>query len=165
MAGVLGIAFTILQLHSEFATTIPRTLARNRDVWFVASYAIAYVYHRRGVHCNSIYACVVPGVARLHHSQIATPHYLRVTSIMCNSDGCGVGFAFGQPSYVVQTVLPPSDVPMGVTLITLFQNLSAAVFVAVAQGIFQGQLVSALRAMNLPEDVDVSATGAAQIPR
>lgn len=40
VAGVLGIAFTILQLGSKSATTIPRTLARNRDVWLAASYAM-----------------------------------------------------------------------------------------------------------------------------
>ncbi|ETS81320.1 hypothetical protein PFICI_06322 [Pestalotiopsis fici W106-1] len=56
--------------------------------------------------------------------------------------GFGVGFGFGQPSYVVQTILAPSEVPIGVTLITLFQNLSASIFVAVAQSIFQGELAS-----------------------
>lgn len=54
--------------------------------------------------------------------------------------GFGIGFGFGQPSYVVQTLLPAADVPMGVTFITLVQNLSASVFVAVAQSIFQGEL-------------------------
>ncbi|KAI1439609.1 major facilitator superfamily domain-containing protein [Annulohypoxylon stygium] len=54
--------------------------------------------------------------------------------------GFGVGFGFGQPSYVVQTLLSPSDVPVGVTFITLMQNLSASIFVAVGQSILQGQL-------------------------
>jgi hypothetical protein len=54
--------------------------------------------------------------------------------------GFGIGFGFGQPSYVVQTLLPAADVPMGVTFITLVQNLSASVFVAVAQSIFQGEM-------------------------
>lgn len=78
-------------------------------------------------------------------------------------DGFGVGFAFGQPSYVVQTVLPPIDVPIGVTLITLVQNLSASVFVAGAQSLFQDQLQTALQSLNLPVPVDVSTTGAAGI--
>ncbi|KAM0165473.1 hypothetical protein ACHAPG_000144 [Botrytis cinerea] len=54
--------------------------------------------------------------------------------------GFGVGFGFGQPSYIVQTLLPAKDVPIGVTFITLVQNLSASVFVAVAQSIFQGEM-------------------------
>lgn len=70
---------------------------------------------------------------------------------------------FGQPSYIVQTVLPPSDVPVGVTLITLMQNLSASVFVAVAQAIFLDQIQSELQLMDLPVEVNVSTTGAAQI--
>lgn len=58
--------------------------------------------------------------------------------------GFGAGFGFGQPSYVVQTLLPESDVPIGVTFITLVQNLSAAVFVAVGQSVFQNGLVDSL---------------------
>lgn len=54
--------------------------------------------------------------------------------------GFGVGMEFGQPSYVVQTLLTVADVPISVTLITLVQNLSASVFVAVAQSIFQSEM-------------------------
>ncbi|KAI0883505.1 major facilitator superfamily domain-containing protein [Annulohypoxylon maeteangense] len=69
--------------------------------------------------------------------------------------GFGVGFGFGQPSYVVQTLLPPSDVPVGVTFITLMQNLSASIFVAVGQSILQGELRSRLKPV-LP-DVDIQS--------
>ncbi|KAK5994352.1 MFS thioclapurine efflux transporter tcpA [Cladobotryum mycophilum] len=58
--------------------------------------------------------------------------------------GFGVGLGFGQPSYVVQTVLPAADVSIGVTFITLLQNLSSSIFVAVAQTVFQGRLRSKL---------------------
>ncbi|KAI1214200.1 major facilitator superfamily domain-containing protein [Annulohypoxylon truncatum] len=69
--------------------------------------------------------------------------------------GFGVGFGFGQPSYVVQTILPPSDVPIGVTFITLMQNLSASIFVAVGQSILQGELRSRLQSI-LP-DVNIQS--------
>ncbi|KAK7737794.1 hypothetical protein SLS53_006414 [Cytospora paraplurivora] len=39
--------------------------------------------------------------------------------------GFGVGMGFMQPSYVVQTILPITDVPIGVIVITLVQNISA----------------------------------------
>jgi MFS family permease len=55
--------------------------------------------------------------------------------------GFGAGFGFGQPIYIVQTLLPECDVAVGVTFITLVQNLSAAIFVAVAQSVFQNGLV------------------------
>lgn len=58
--------------------------------------------------------------------------------------GFGAGFGFGQPTYVVQTLLPESHVPIGVTLITLVQNLSAAIFVATGQSVFQNGLVEKL---------------------
>jgi hypothetical protein len=55
--------------------------------------------------------------------------------------GVGAGFGFGQPTYIVQTLLPDCDVAIGITFITLVQNLSAAIFVAVAQSVFQNGLV------------------------
>ncbi|OTB01195.1 hypothetical protein M426DRAFT_64553 [Hypoxylon sp. CI-4A] len=70
--------------------------------------------------------------------------------------GFGIGSGFGQPSYIVQTLLPPCDVPVGVTFITLVQNLSASVFVAVGQSIFQSELRSRLQSI-LP-NLDVSST-------
>ncbi|KAF5869650.1 putative major facilitator superfamily transporter protein [Botrytis fragariae] len=54
--------------------------------------------------------------------------------------GIRIGFGFGQLSYIVQTLLPEKDVPIGVTFITIVQNLSASIFVAVAQSIFQGEM-------------------------
>ncbi|KAF2869225.1 major facilitator superfamily domain-containing protein [Massariosphaeria phaeospora] len=68
--------------------------------------------------------------------------------------GFGAGFGFGQPSYVVQTLLPDSDVPIGVTFITLVQNLSASIFVAVGQSVFQNSLHEGL--------TDVSQGGISQ---
>ncbi|KAH4064783.1 hypothetical protein HBI24_021530 [Parastagonospora nodorum] len=56
--------------------------------------------------------------------------------------GFGAGFGFGQPTYIVQTLLPESDVAIGITFITLVQNLSAATFVAIAQSVFQNRLVN-----------------------
>lgn len=75
--------------------------------------------------------------------------------------GFGVGFGFGQPSYVVQTILPPSEVPIGVTLVTLCQNLSASIFVAVAQSIFQGELTTKLTFLsNNVNSASLSSSGA-----
>ncbi|KAI1771715.1 hypothetical protein F4818DRAFT_454542 [Hypoxylon cercidicola] len=56
--------------------------------------------------------------------------------------GFGVGMGFGQPSYVVQRFLPVDDVPIGVTVIILVQNLSSSVFVAVGQTIFDSEIRS-----------------------
>ena len=71
--------------------------------------------------------------------------------------GFGVGFGFGQPSYVVQTTLPAADIPIGITFITLVQNLSASVFVAIGQSIFQDQLRR--RIQTVVPDLDLSTQG------
>lgn len=78
--------------------------------------------------------------------------------------GFGVGFGFGQPSYVVQTTLPAADIPIGITFITLVQNLSASVFVAIGQSIFQDQLRQRLQAVvSAGFDLSTQGRGAADI--
>ena len=54
--------------------------------------------------------------------------------------GFGVGTGIQQPLLVIQTVLPEADVPVGTALITLTQSLFGAVFVSVAQNVFENQL-------------------------
>ena len=77
--------------------------------------------------------------------------------------GFGVGFGFGQPSYVVQTTLPTADIPIGITFITLVQNLSASVFVAIGQSIFQDQLRQRIQAVVPGFDLSTQGHGAADI--
>lgn len=77
--------------------------------------------------------------------------------------GFGVGFGFGQPSYVVQTTLPAADIPIGITFITLVQNLSASVFVAIGQSIFQDQLRQRVQAVVQGFDLSTQGQGAADI--
>lgn len=55
--------------------------------------------------------------------------------------GFGVGFGLQQPLIVAQSVLEEKDVPLGIALMTLSQMLGGAVFVAVAQNVFQNDLV------------------------
>ncbi|KAF7946433.1 hypothetical protein EAE96_009431 [Botrytis aclada] len=78
--------------------------------------------------------------------------------------GFGVGFGFGQPSYIVQTLLPEKDVPNGVTFITLVQNLSASAFVAVAQSIFQGEMHKRLEPL-LPQSSNSSSILLSALPK
>ncbi|KAI1866327.1 uncharacterized protein JN550_007715 [Neoarthrinium moseri] len=77
--------------------------------------------------------------------------------------GFGIGFGFGQPSYVVQTVLPTVEVPIGVTLVTLFQNLSASIFVAAAQSIFQGELRSRFGSLSPGSNASFLNSGAIEL--
>ena len=54
--------------------------------------------------------------------------------------GLGVGCGIQQPLLVIQTVLPEIDVPVGTSLITMTQALFGAIFVAVAQNVFDNAL-------------------------
>jgi MFS family permease len=54
--------------------------------------------------------------------------------------GAGVGVGFQGAITVVQTVLPLSDVPIGTTAVSFCQQLGGAIFVSVAQSVFQNGL-------------------------
>ncbi|KAB8231646.1 major facilitator superfamily domain-containing protein [Aspergillus alliaceus] len=82
--------------------------------------------------------------------------------------GVGVGLGFGQPSYIVQTVLSDEDIPNRVTLITLVQHLSSAIFVALGQGVFQNILASSLdqfNKQNTPYELDAYSTRPIPLPK
>lgn len=73
--------------------------------------------------------------------------------------GIGLGLGMSQPMIVVQAVLPPIDVPTGTAIITFMQSIGGALFIAVAQNVFNNMLLC-----NLAEDapnVDASKVAAA----
>ncbi|KAF2501660.1 MFS general substrate transporter [Lophium mytilinum] len=77
--------------------------------------------------------------------------------------GFGIGFGLQQPLLVVQTILPESEVPIGVALMNLFQMLGGAIFVAVSQNVFQNNLKADIHRLFPTFDTktlfDVGATG------
>lgn len=66
--------------------------------------------------------------------------------------GLGVGAGFQVPMTAVQTVLPQEDIPIGSATVMFFQSLGGALFISVANSVFQNGLTSAIQS-NVP-DVD-----------
>lgn len=58
--------------------------------------------------------------------------------------GLGVGFGMQQALITVQTVLKLDDVPTGTALVMFFQTFGGALFVSVAQNVFNNRLISEL---------------------
>jgi len=58
--------------------------------------------------------------------------------------GAGVGVGFQGGILVVQTVLPLVDVPVATACVSFFQQLGGALFIAVAQSLFQNGLVEGI---------------------
>lgn len=58
--------------------------------------------------------------------------------------GAGVGCGFQGGIIVVQTVLPLVDVPVGTACISFFQSLGGAIFISVAQSVFQNGLTKGI---------------------
>ncbi|QKX56977.1 uncharacterized protein TRUGW13939_04085 [Talaromyces rugulosus] len=56
--------------------------------------------------------------------------------------GLGIGLGMQQSSVAAQTILERKDVPTGAALMMLAQSLGGAIFLAVAQTVFQNNLVS-----------------------
>lgn len=55
--------------------------------------------------------------------------------------GIGLGMGMQQPMIVAQTALKPADIPSGTAIVMFAQTLGGAIFVSVAQNVFQNQLV------------------------
>ena len=58
--------------------------------------------------------------------------------------GSGVGVGFQGGIIVVQTVLPLVDIPIGTACIAFFQSLGGAIFISVAQSVFQNGLATGI---------------------
>lgn len=80
--------------------------------------------------------------------------------------GVGAGVGFQQCINALQTVLPLHDIPVGIAIITFSQSLSGALFISIAQNVFQNRLVTSLT--RYAPDIDpgsVVDAGAANLSR
>lgn len=78
--------------------------------------------------------------------------------------GLGIGAGFQVPVLVVQTVLSQEWVPVGTACVQFFQALGGAVFVAVAQTLFQNGLIDKIKEDNLGIDPNIFInSGASEI--
>ena len=59
--------------------------------------------------------------------------------------GLGAGVGFNVPLVAVQTVLPMEDIPIGTVCVMFFQTLGGALFIAVAQAVFQNGFIDGLK--------------------
>ena len=64
--------------------------------------------------------------------------------------GLGIGVGFQSGVIIVQTVLPLKDVPVATAMVSFFQTLGGALFIAVAQSLFQQGLTKRI-ASGAPE--------------
>ncbi|KAJ6079513.1 hypothetical protein N7467_009266 [Penicillium canescens] len=74
--------------------------------------------------------------------------------------GFGIGTGLQQPSLAAQTVLPMEEVAIGVSLMFFAQSLGGAVFIAVAQSLFQNYLGAELPHIQGIDSAKVLAAGA-----
>ncbi|GKZ39044.1 hypothetical protein AbraIFM66950_011726 [Aspergillus brasiliensis] len=79
--------------------------------------------------------------------------------------GAGIGMGAQQTVLAMQASLPPKDVPVGTALMIFYQTLGGAVFLIVAQNVFQHELVERLTAMSIPgmDARSVAAAGATEV--
>lgn len=78
--------------------------------------------------------------------------------------GLGIGAGFQIGVLVVQTVLPQDLVPVGTACVQFFQSLGGAIFIAVAQTLFQNGLLDTLAEDNIGIDGRIFInSGASQI--
>jgi energy-converting hydrogenase Eha subunit E len=74
--------------------------------------------------------------------------------------GIGIGTGLQQPSLAAQTILPMEEVAIGVSLMFFAQSLGGAVFIAVAQSLFQNYLNAEIPLIQGIDPAKVLAAGA-----
>lgn len=74
--------------------------------------------------------------------------------------GFGTGLGLQQSGVAAQTVLQKKDVPTGVSVMFFFRNLGGAVFLSIAQNVFQNQLITGLEHIPGLDAAVISRTGA-----
>ncbi|KAL6361719.1 hypothetical protein LRP88_05194 [Fusarium phalaenopsidis] len=78
--------------------------------------------------------------------------------------GLGIGAGFQIGVLIVQTVLPQEWVPVGTACVQFFQAFGGALFIAVAQTVFQNGLIDTIKADNIGIDPTVFInSGASEI--
>ncbi|EEU47379.1 uncharacterized protein NECHADRAFT_67330 [Fusarium vanettenii 77-13-4] len=78
--------------------------------------------------------------------------------------GLGIGAGFQIGVLIVQTVLPQEWVPVGTACIQFFQAFGGALFIAVAQTVFQNGLIDTIKADNIGIDPTIFInSGASEI--
>ncbi|KXX81573.1 putative HC-toxin efflux carrier TOXA [Madurella mycetomatis] len=78
--------------------------------------------------------------------------------------GLGIGIGFQTGILVVQNVMPLDWIPVGTACVQFFQSLGGAIFIAVAQAVFQNGLTEGIQrnAPGLPPQIFINS-GASQI--
>lgn len=78
--------------------------------------------------------------------------------------GLGIGAGFQIGVLIVQTVLPQEWVPVGTACVQFFQAFGGAIFVAVAQTLFQNGMIDHINAANIGIDPQIFInSGASEI--
>ena len=76
--------------------------------------------------------------------------------------GIGIGLGMQQPMIVAQTALKPADVPVGTAMVIFAQTLGGAIFISVAQNVFQNGLITNFAKyapeQNAPQLISAGAT-------
>ncbi|KAL4890272.1 major facilitator superfamily domain-containing protein [Aspergillus ambiguus] len=80
------------------------------------------------------------GLITLYSKDISTGKWIGYQILV----GAGVGAGFQIPITAVQAALPPDDIPTGSAAVMFFQTLGGALFIAVAQSVFQNGLIQGI---------------------
>ena len=89
-----------------------------------------------------LFAAVGAGLLTTFTTHTGSPKWIGY----CCLYGFGVGFGMQQAIITVQAVLPLRDVPTGTAMAMFAQTFGGALFVSVAQNVFNNRLIEQLRA-------------------
>ncbi|KAL3472536.1 major facilitator superfamily domain-containing protein [Aspergillus californicus] len=85
-------------------------------------------------------ASIGAGLITLYSIDISSSKWIGYQILL----GAGVGAGFQVPMTAVQTSLKQEDIPQGTAAVMFFQTLGGAIFIAVAQSLFQNGLIDGI---------------------
>jgi len=110
---------------------------------------------------SAVLTSIGAGLITTFQVDTGSPHWIGYQFML----GAGLGFGLQQTMVAVQACLEGPDIAIGTAIMMFTQTLGGALFIAVAQNVFQNQLVSNIAAVHMEglKSVSVLTTGATEL--
>lgn len=120
---------------------IPAVLGISISSMFAGFSTRKFGYFTHFLYISCVMTTVGAGLISTFTTSTAHPKWIGYQVLW----GLGLGFGMQQPSVAAQTILSRKDVSTGVSMMFFSQTLGGAIFVSVANNVFDNKLASGLR--------------------
>ncbi|KAL2827943.1 major facilitator superfamily domain-containing protein [Aspergillus cavernicola] len=120
---------------------LPLMLATVVSSVLIGILVTVFGYYTPFLIASTALAAIGAGLLTLYSIDISNSKWIGYQIVL----GAGVGAGFQVPMTAVQTSLKAEDIPQGTAAVMFFQTLGGALFIAVAQSLFQNGLINGIK--------------------